>query len=125
MVRGALIAAVVVVAGPCSALAQAGAEILIVRDHGQVASCERLGEVRGSSLLGGVMTNVAYGRAMDQMKRRATALGATHIEIIDVSSGFAGSNALGTAYRCSPTPSKDRETDETPAATATALPPAS
>jgi hypothetical protein len=80
--------------------ASAADNVILVRDSAAVSGCERLGEVHGKSWLGGMMTNVAYGRALENMKDRARSLGATHLLVFDVSSGMAGSSALGEAYRC-------------------------
>lgn len=46
------------------------------------------------------MTNMAYNRARDTLKKRALALGATRVVLLDSSSGPMGSNMLGNAYRC-------------------------
>jgi hypothetical protein len=80
----------------------AASEVQLAADAASVASCERLGEVRGSSLFGGAMTNFAYGRALASVKAKAGALGATHLLLLNVASGFAGSNMVGVAYRCTP-----------------------
>lgn len=96
MARGAISAAILILAGaPTSS-----ADIILVGDQAAVAQCERIGEVRGSSALGGMLTNMAYRRALAQLKARARAAGATHILVVDISSGFAGSNMIGQAYRC-------------------------
>lgn len=76
------------------------ASVMIVKDEASVASCQFLGEVKGSSAWGGVVTNMAYNRARDGLKRKAFALGATHIVLLDSSSGPMGSNILGNAYKC-------------------------
>jgi hypothetical protein len=99
--RGALICAVVLaIASPAEA--QPRPDIVIVRDSGVVTGCEALGEVRASSLLGGALTNMAYSRVLNSIKKRARDMGATHVVLVDSSSGFAGSNMLGQAYRCTP-----------------------
>ena len=75
-------------------------EIIIVKDESSVAACEYLGEVKGSSAWGGLVTNMAYNRARDSLKKKALALGATHVVLLDSSSGPMGSNMLGNAYKC-------------------------
>ena len=88
------------------AVAMAGsntASIIVVRDYAAVANCRALGEVRGFSRLGGMLANAAYNHAVDQLKRNAAALGGTHVQIVDSSSGFTGSRMIGTAFAC-PTP---------------------
>ena len=72
----------------------------MVRDFAAVSTCRALGEVRGSSKLGGLWADAAYRKAIDKMKRQAADLGATHVQIIDSASGFAGSRMIGTAFLC-------------------------
>jgi len=91
-------AASVVVTG--AAYAATTADAMIVKDESTVASCEFLGEVKGSSAWGGLVTNMAYNRARDALKKRAREIGATHIVLLDSSSGPMGSNMLGNAYKC-------------------------
>lgn len=80
----------------------ANQEIALVNDAASVASCERLAEVKGSSAWGGVVTNMAYNRALAQLKDRAAKAGGTHILLLNISSGPMGSNMLGVAYKCPP-----------------------
>lgn len=87
----------IIMAGPALA---ADAEIALVNDTSSLAGCERLSEVKGSSAWGGIVTNMAYNRALDQLKARAAKAGGTHVLLLNVSSGPAGSNMLGVAYRC-------------------------
>ena len=75
-------------------------EVTLVNGVSEVAACERLAEVKGSSAWGGVVTNIAYNRALSQMKKRAAKAGGTHVLLLNVSSGPMGSNTLGVAYRC-------------------------
>jgi hypothetical protein len=81
-----------------------GGEIQLAADAASVAACERLGEVKGSSAWGGMVTNMAYNRALAQLKSRAGKLGGSHVVLLNVSSGFAGSNMLGVVYRCPAAP---------------------
>lgn len=76
------------------------ADIVLVRESAEVAGCERVGEVKASSWLGGAMTNVAYSRALNSLKKKAAAQGATHLQMLDSSGGAMGTNMLGAAYRC-------------------------
>lgn len=80
--------------------AKSDAKIIIVRDYGPVANCQALGEVKASSLWGGAVAQMGYDRAIRQLKERAAALGGTHVQIVDSSSGQTGSRMLGTAYKC-------------------------
>lgn len=83
-----------------AAVAVAPADVQLVSDPASVAKCERLGEVKGSSAWGGVLTNMAYNKALAQMKAKAGKLGATHVQLLNGTSGWSGSNMLGIAYRC-------------------------
>lgn len=76
-------------------------DVELVNEASSMAGCERLSEVKGSSAWGGLVTNMAYNRALAQMKQRAEKAGGTHVLLLNVSSGPAGSNMLGVAYRCS------------------------
>ena len=75
-------------------------EVVIVGSPSEVSGCEKVGDVRSSSMLGGLFTGAGYGRALAQLKNRAAALGGTHLQILSSSTGMAGSNLLGLAYRC-------------------------
>jgi hypothetical protein len=102
MVRAsALIVSFFVVA---SAALAADSQVELAPDASAVASCQRLGEVRGSSLMGGLLASAAYNRALAQMKSRAAKLGATHVVLLNGTSGMGGSNMLGVAYKCSAAP---------------------
>lgn len=86
----------------CGGTANASEAVALVNDASSVSSCERLAEVKGSSALGGLVTNMAYNRALAQLKDRAAKVGGTHVVLMNVSSGPMGSNMLGVAYRCQP-----------------------
>ena len=77
-------------------------DIILVSDSAAVAGCQRLGEVQGGSLWGGAMSGIAYGRALDKIKRKAANLGATHLQLLNATSSMGGSNMLGVAYSCKP-----------------------
>lgn len=93
----ATVLSVCLTGGPAFAADQ-GVEL--VNESSAVAGCERLSEVKGSSAWGGVVTNMAYNRALAQLKQRAAKAGGTHVLLLNVSSGPMGSNMLGVAYRC-------------------------
>lgn len=75
-------------------------ELRLVNDSAAVAGCERLGEVNAKSLLGGAMANMGYDRALKKAKADAVKLGATHLQLLNISKGMTGSNILGVAFRC-------------------------
>jgi hypothetical protein len=89
-----------------SAVALMGASmplnVELVSDPTTMTKCERLGEVRSNSLLGGMMTGVGYQKALEGLKKKAAKLGATHLQLLNANAGYAGSNMLGIAFRCSP-----------------------
>jgi len=102
MMIAAAAATLMALAGPSANAADA--DVALVNDAASVAGCERLSEVKGSSAWGGVVTNMAYNRALAQLKARAAKAGGTHVLLLNVSSGHMGSNMLGVAYRCTASP---------------------
>lgn len=85
-----------------AALAQAEA-VRITKDQSTLAGCQRLGEVGGSSVMGGIMQTLAYDSALKEMREKTLAAGGTHLLIIDLTTGYSGANGYGEAYRCEPT----------------------
>ena len=80
----------------------AQAQVRLVRDSGAVAGCASLGEVNGSSLVGGALGQVGYDNAMNEMREKASAVGGTHLLLIDMQSGMMGARGIGEAFRCDP-----------------------
>lgn len=80
----------------------ADTDIALANDASSLSACERLSEVKGSSAWGGIVTNMAYNRALAQLKQRAAKAGGTHVLLLNVSSAPMGSNMLGVAYKCAP-----------------------
>ncbi|WP_342154387.1 hypothetical protein [Methylorubrum sp. SB2] len=76
------------------------ASIRTTKDEASLSKCERLGDVDGTSLLAGLMQNVGYNRAVDEMKDKTAELGGTHLLIFDVSTSKFGASAHGVAFRC-------------------------
>ena len=97
-------AVAVILACALSSSALAADEVILTRDNSLVAKCERLGEVQGRSNFGGMMTNFAYARTIKSLKERGQKMGATHLLMLDVSSGFSGSSALAEAFKCEQRP---------------------
>jgi hypothetical protein len=89
-------------------MAADAAGVVVVRDSAAVAGCRSLGEVRGSSLWGGLMANTAYGKALSQIKAKTKRLGGTHVQLLDSASGYSGSRMLGTAFECPPQQTGER-----------------
>lgn len=73
----------------------------LVNEASSVAGCQRLSEVRGKSAWGGVFAAKSYDWALSQLKEQAAKAGATHVLLLNATSGYTGSNMLGVAYRCS------------------------
>lgn len=107
-------AATIMFAAVCSVAVAAESTVELAPDSAAVAQCTRLAEVKGSSAWGGMLTNMAYNRALNSLKSRAAKLGATHLLLLSASSGFSGSNMLGIAYKC---PTASSEVGEKPPAT--------
>lgn len=76
--------------------------VRIVRDQTAVAGCQRLGEVRGSSLIGGAMGGIGYDNMIAEMQEKAAAAGGNGLLLIDTQSGMMGAKGIGEAYRCDP-----------------------
>lgn len=74
--------------------------VVLTKDTNVVARCQNLGQIHTSSFMGGIMHSQGYENALVDLKNRAAARGATHVLLMDVSSGYTGSNVLGDAYRC-------------------------
>jgi len=79
----------------------AGADdVALVAEASQVSGCERLGEVSSGSSLGGLLAGAGHRRSLEKLKRRAAALGATHLHLLKSDTGMMGSVQMGVAYRC-------------------------
>lgn len=90
----------VMVAALCCIGTAACAEVRLVRDSGAVSGCQRLGEIHGSSLVGGALGGVGYDNAMGEMREKTAAAGGNHLLLIDMQSGMMGAKGIGEAYRC-------------------------
>lgn len=71
-------------------------------DEKGVASCEFLGMVSGTSMIGGLATEAATNTAVRRAKIQAESLGATHIVFLTIGTdGFGGRGQTNArAYRC-------------------------
>ena len=88
----------------CLMATGASAQVRLVRDSGAVAGCAHLGEINGSSLVGGMLGQVGYDSALNEMREKARNAGGTHLLLIDMQSGMMGARGVGEAYRCDPPP---------------------
>lgn len=84
---------------PAGASAQAEL-VQVVGERSALAGCALLGEVRGSSLVGILIENQGWERAVDEMRETALALGATHLLLHGVERTATGSQGRGDAYGC-------------------------
>lgn len=69
-------------------------------DDRMVEGCAYLGDVTASSGWGGLAQGLGQSRARSSAFRRAAKKGATHLVWSRQSSGYAGANASGRAYKC-------------------------
>lgn len=84
-----------------TATAAHGESVRIVRDQAAVAGCDRLSEVRGSSLLGGAFgSGIGYDNMISEMQEKAAAANGNRLLLIDTHSGMTGARGIGEAYRC-------------------------
>lgn len=74
--------------------------VVLTKDPNAVARCQSIGQIHSNSILTGVLQSQGYENMLTDLKNRAAARGATHVLLMDVSSGYASNNALGDAYRC-------------------------
>ena len=50
--------------------------------------------------MGGVLANVGYDSALNEMKSKTAAAGGTHLLLFDLTTGQTGANGFGEAYLC-------------------------
>lgn len=86
--------------GGCVTAAETAQNVQIVKDSGSVAGCRDVGQVDAGSLMGGALTSIGYQNTISELKQKVAQRGGTHVLLVDMSSGHAGSNALGQAYKC-------------------------
>ena len=96
--RRLMFVAAVVGLPPC-ALAQSDA-VQVVGERSALAGCANLGEVRGLSVMGIIIENYGFENAVDEMKEKSLALGATHLLLHGVERTMTGSRGRGDAYGC-------------------------
>jgi hypothetical protein len=75
--------------------------VRVVGASSEVVNCAYLTDVRGDqNIYGGIFAGAAYQDAINQMKRKTAAAGGNTLFVISATSGWAGANAIGNAYRC-------------------------
>jgi hypothetical protein len=77
-----------------------GPRVAIVRDLSNVAGCEFRGTVSPPRAQAGLRIASGHGAYIEEIKRRAAALGGTHLYMLNEAAGWGAASALGTAYRC-------------------------
>lgn len=101
MRRHIAIAAVSLALTGCTTTTPAGQSVIISGDRSLVASCKFIEQANGSHhLMGGMLAGAARQDAVNQLRARAVATGATHIITQSESTGWAGSEVTGDLYRC-------------------------
>ena len=97
----ALTLALALAAGGSAAAEDTGKSILLANERSAVEGCRFLEQLQSKSLWGGfAATGLAYNNAMAALKRKAAALNATHVLLINTSNTVGGTNMIGDAYAC-------------------------
>lgn len=97
--RSLTLIATLVFVSSCSSTASLSAMKIKSADQNTVQGCDYLGDVQGSSGLGGMVASKGMENSKVEAKESAVKIGATHIVWSNISGGFAPS-ALGKAYKC-------------------------
>lgn len=85
----------------CTTATPQAANVRIVGAPQEVQGCTRIGNVRGDqNIYGGIFAGAAYDDALNQMKNKTAKAGGNTLLIISSSTGWAGANAMGDAYKC-------------------------
>ena len=84
----------------CASTASDQAKKIRDADSKMIASCKYLGDVYGSSGVGGMSASIGIENSKIEAKEKAVKLNATHITWSEVSGGMSPS-AYGKAYNCS------------------------
>ena len=74
--------------------------VRVIGERSFLTECVKLGDVQGSSLMGLIVENEGWRNAVEEMKEKALALGATHVLLQKVEGGITGSRGYGEAYGC-------------------------
>lgn len=89
----------ILVLSGCASTASDQAKQIRDADQKMVADCQYLGDVYGSSGVGGINASIGMENAKIEAKEKAVKLNATHIDWSEVSGGMSPS-AYGKAYNC-------------------------
>jgi hypothetical protein len=93
------ISTAVLIAAAGTAVAEIDA-VRVIGERSFLTECVRLGDVQGSSLMGLIVETEGWRNAVEEMKEKALALGATHLLLQRVEGGITGSRGYGEAYGC-------------------------
>jgi hypothetical protein len=77
-----------------------GPPVAIVRDLSKVAGCEFRGTVTPPHVRAGLRSADGHVAYVHELKRRAAAVGGTHLYLLNEAAGWGAAQAVGTAYRC-------------------------
>lgn len=100
MLKTLALPAALLLAGCATSPTAVATNVTLVKDVNLIVRCQNLGQIHTSSLMGGILQSQGYDNALTDLKNQAASRGATHILLMNISSGYAGSNMLGDAYRC-------------------------
>lgn len=96
-----LLASISAVLCGCASTMPPPSDVRLTGSQADVASCERLGDVRGDhNLYGGMMYQLAVQAAESQIKNNAAKLGGNVVVLTRSTAGMMGANMAGIAYRC-------------------------
>lgn len=85
--------------GGCSSTASLSAMKIKPAEQQSMQTCTYLGDVQGSSGLGGLAASQGMKNSKIEAKESAAKMGATHIVWSNIAGGFTPS-AFGKAYKC-------------------------
>lgn len=85
----------------CTSTMPPPSDVRLTGSQSEVATCQRLGNVRGDhNLYGGMMYQLAVQAAESQIMNRAAQMGGNVVLLTSSTAGWAGANMAGVAYKC-------------------------
>jgi uncharacterized protein YbjQ (UPF0145 family) len=101
-VRLPILALPLIVAIAGCAAPQAGSEAIVLTGNVDVVrGCRFIEQASGDqNLIGGALAGAAREDAIRRLRNRAVDVGGTHIVTQNISTGWAGANAVGDIYKC-------------------------
>mgnify|MGYP003384548373 CR=1 FL=1 len=94
-------ATVAIIVSACVPQQEAARGIVLTGNTEVVKGCKFIEQANGDqNLIGGVLAGLAREDAVRQIRNRAAEIGGTHVVTQNISTGWAGANAVGDIYRC-------------------------